>query len=572
MKADILTDDTPFAAAAQAAVRLLHRLSPVNAAAAEPFVLRLFDALAQGDTLVYVDDGEAAALNAMPDLVGRDGDTPLVLRGRQLFLAKYFRQEQELARHIRRIMQAACTVPEPAAVLDKLQQWFADEGSFDQQAACTLALLQPFMLISGGPGTGKTTTVAKLLALLCSDGSLPRIALVAPTGKAGARLSQALQNAVGRLKGLPDHVAEHLQRIEGQTVHRLLGLKPPLMQPAYNERHPLPVDILLIDEASMLDNHLCLQLLKAVADGCRVILLGDTEQLPSVGAGAVLEALTQTPPLTEAVQKALHTYLPHRRDWQTLSQQHARLTRSHRFGENSAIGQLARAVLDGGAKVGDVLAAFPDALQQHENDADQIARMLWQRHQAYWQAVDGGDVQAAFAEQQKCVVLTALRHDAERINRHYTQRLQVQRHIAPNAAWFAGQIILITRNAPAQQLYNGDVGIIMQPAQAETGLTACFAHGESYRSVPLSRLPEHETAFALTVHKSQGSEYGEVWYAAPEQAAVSRALLYTAITRAKEKFAYWGSMESFHAACRQAERRHTALDVFLREKQPALFD
>jgi len=107
MKADILTDDTPFAAAAQAAVRLLHRLSPENAAAAEPFVLRLFDALAQGDTLVYVDDGEAAALNAMPDLVGRDGDTPLVLRGRQLFLAKYFRQEQELARHIRRIMQAA---------------------------------------------------------------------------------------------------------------------------------------------------------------------------------------------------------------------------------------------------------------------------------------------------------------------------------------------------------------------------------------------------------------------------------------------------------------------------------
>ena len=472
MKVDILTDDTPFAAAAQAAVRLLHRLSPENAAAAEPFVLRLFDALAQGDTLVYMDDGEAAALNAMPDLVGRDGDTPLVLRGRQLFLAKYFRQEQELAWHIRRIMQAACTVPEPAAVSDKLQQWFADEGSFDQQAACTLALLQPFMLISGGPGTGKTTTVAKLLALLCSDGSLPRIALVAPTGK----------------------------------------------------------------------------------------------------AGAVLEALTQTPLLPEAVQNALHAYLPHRRDWQTLSQQHARLTRSHRFGENSAIGRLARAVLAGGEQVDDVLAAFPDALQRHENNADQIARMLWQRHQAYWQAVDGGDVQAAFAEQQKCVVLTALRHDAERINRHYTRRLQVQRHIAPNAAWFAGQIILITRNAPAQQLYNGDVGIIMQPAQAETGLTACFAHGESYRSVPLSRLPEHETAFALTVHKSQGSEYGEVWYAAPEQAAVSRALLYTAITRAKEKFAYWGSMESFHAACRQAERRHTALDVFLREKQPALFD
>ena len=575
MKADILTDDTPFAAAAQAAVRLLHRLSPDNAAAAEPFVLRLFDALAQGDTLVYVDDGEAAALNAMPDLVGRDGDTPLVLRGRQLFLAKYFRQEQELARHIRRIMQAACTVPEPAAVSDRLQQWFADEGSFDQQAACTLALLQPFMLISGGPGTGKTTTVAKLLALLCSDGRLPRIALVAPTGKAGARLSQALQNAVGRLKGLPDHVAEHLQHIEGQTVHRLLELRPPQMQSAYNRWRPLPYDVLVVDEASMLDTSLLLQLLRAVPDGCRVIFLGDEHQLPSVGAGAVLAALSQDTVLSSETAGKLAEYLPEHgflvddEKAVPLSQNSARLTVSHRFGADSGIGCLARAVIAKDAESAWAqFGRFPQELEVMQADVKKQAELLYQRHEKYWQAVDSGNVALAYGHAADVAVLAAWRKDAEIFNETYCRHLQRLGRATEETPWFAGQIIMVTRNDYIQDLFNGDIGLIMPDTASANGLAAYFPDIEGFRKTAVSRLPAHETAFAMTVHKSQGSEYREVWLVPPSVASaydedslsgLNNALLYTGITRARKRFVFFGSKQEMTAAVETVRIRRTAL-------------
>ena len=192
--------------------------------------------------------------------------------------------------------------------------------------------------------------------------------------------------------------------------------------------------------------------------------------------------------------------------------------------------------------------------------------------------IQAGNIAAAFAEQSRLIVLTALRHDADHINALYRTLLQQHGHTRPQSPWYAGQIIMITRNAPSQQLYNGDIGIIMQPEnernefrRSQNGnnndLRAYFPDEQGYRSIPLSRLPEHETAYAITTHKSQGSEYAQVWFAAPAQAQYSRALLYTAITRAKQQFVYWGDEASFRAACAHDEQRNSALGMFLKRER-----
>ena len=558
--------ETPDCFPAAAALRLLAEAAPEAAAVAVPFVERLFAALARGDTAVYLGNEEAQRLAQAAPVAGNGPQSPLVLQGRRLMLAKYWQQERDLAREILRLSAAPVMQPEhPPAKL--LADWFADEGSRDQQAAAALALLQNFILISGGPGTGKTTTVAKLLALLHREPA-PRTALCAPTGKAAARLTESLHRAAAAIPDLTEAARRYLAGLQGQTAHRLLGLAPPQMQPAYHAHNPLPLDILLVDEASMLDNHLLLQLLSALPSGCRTVLLGDAGQLPAVGAGAVLSALSQgggMQPETEAVLRAL---LPERDAFPLLAERHARLTVSHRFGADSGIGSLARAVQSGdGVAAWQMFARFPDVLHAEPRHPDKLVRRLYREHAGYWRAIDAGNVQAAFAAQAELAVLTALRSDADSLNAAYRSLLQEHGRARADTLWYAGRVVMVSRNAPAQHLYNGDIGIIMQSENGEDAdLRAWFADADGFRSVPLSRLPEHETAFAITTHKSQGSEYGSVWFAAPAQAAYGRALLYTAVTRAKRQFAYWGSGEGFQAACAHAEIRRSALAQFLAEE------
>ena len=367
---------------------------------------------------------------------------------------------------------------------------------------------------------------------------------------------------------LPEAARRYLAGLQGQTAHRLLGLAPPQMQPAYHAHNPLPLDILLVDEASMLDNHLLLQLLSALPSGCRTVLLGDAGQLPAVGAGAVLSALSQEGGMQPETEAALRALLPERDAFPLLAERHARLTVSHRFGADSGIGSLARAVQSGdGAAAWQMFARFPDVLHAAPRHPDKLVRRLYREHAGYWRAIDAGNVQAAFAAQAELAVLTALRSDADSLNAAYRSLLQEHGRARADTLWYAGRVVMVLRNAPAQHLYNGDIGIIMQSENGEDAdLRAWFADADGFRSVPLSRLPEHETAFAITTHKSQGSEYGSVWFAAPAQAAYGRALLYTAVTRAKQQFTYWGSGEGFQAACTHAEIRRSALAQFLAEE------
>lgn len=524
---------------------------------------RLIQALNDGHSYIYVNEAEQAQLEQAYPIVGIAQPAPLVLQGKRLFIGRYWHIESQLATHIHRLAAAPCAMPSPQ-LIQCLNQWFLNSGSEDQQAAAALTLLKKFILINGGPGTGKTTTVAKLLALLCLDctDTLPRIALAAPTGKAAARMSEALNRAVSEIPDLPPHIAQHLSSLNGQTIHRLLNLMPPKMQSHFGPNHPLPLDIVLLDEASMLDSYLLLQTLMALPTGCRVILLGDENQLPSVGVGATVAALRQSEALSPQTHEQLMQILP-REHYSTLSEHLAMLTISHRFSKNSAIGNLARAVSAGQAQEAwQQFQHFPEHLHHQTGKATSQAKALYQAQQDYWQAVAEQNIAAAFAQHQKLMVLAAHHSEAEQLNQAYIQLLQTMGHRSEQT-WFAGQIIMITRNDFNQKLFNGDIGIIL-PNQDK--LFAWFDNGkQQFRSVHVSRLPEHETAFAITVHKSQGSEYDNIWFLAPDSPqGLNRALLYTAITRAKSNFYYWGESATFQAACLQEEIRRSALSDFLR--------
>lgn len=561
--------------AAQSALDFLQRFAPAEAGMAEPYVLRLFAALQDGHSYIRLTDDEAEQLASAENIVSRQGGMPLVMQGRRLFLGRMWQLERDLAAEICRLAHPSAEKVDWMQAAQNLHSWFADKGSEGQRDAAALALLQSFMLITGGPGTGKTTTVAKLLGLICSNSrQLPRIALAAPTGKAAAHMARALHRALDGFS-LPEKIYSHLVQLEGQTVHRLLELRPPQMQSAYNRWRPLPYDVLVVDEASMLDTSLLLQLLRAVPDGCRVIFLGDEHQLPSVGAGAVLAALSQNTVLSSATAGKLAEYLPEHgflvddEKAVPLSQNSARLTVSHRFGADSGIGCLARAVIAKDAESAWAqFGRFPQELEVMQADVKKQAELLYQRHEKYWQAVDSGNVALAYGHAADVAVLAAWRKDAEIFNETYCRHLQRFGRATEETPWFAGQIIMVTRNDYIQDLFNGDIGLIMPDAASANGLAAYFPDIEGFRKTAASRLPAHETAFAMTVHKSQGSEYREVWLVPPSVASVhdedslsglNNALLYTGITRARKRFVFFGSKQEMTAAVETVRIRRTAL-------------
>lgn len=561
--------------AAQSALDFLQRFAPAEAGIAEPYVLRLFAALQDGHSYIQLTDDEAEQLALAENVVGRQGGMPLVMQGRRLFLGRMWQLERDLAAEICRLAHPSAEKVDWMQAAQNLHSWFADKGSEGQRDAAALALLQSFMLITGGPGTGKTTTVAKLLGLICSNSrQLPRIALAAPTGKAAVHMARALHRALDGFC-LSEKIYSHLVQLEGQTVHRLLELRPPQMQSAYNRWRPLPYDVLVVDEASMLDTSLLLQLLRAVPDGCRVIFLGDEHQLPSVGAGAVLAALSQDTVLSSETAGKLAEYLPEHgflvddEKAVPLSQNSARLTVSHRFGADSGIGCLARAVIAKDAESAWAqFGRFPQELEVMQADVKKQAELLYQRHEKYWQAVDSGNVALAYGHAADVAVLAAWRKDAEIFNETYCRHLQQFGRATEETSWFAGQIIMVTRNDYIQDLFNGDIGLIMPDTASANGLVAYFPDMEGFRKTAVSRLPAHETAFAMTVHKSQGSEYREVWLVPPSVASVhdedslsglNNALLYTGITRARKRFVFFGSKQEMTAAVETVRIRRTAL-------------
>ncbi|WIX34065.1 exodeoxyribonuclease V subunit alpha [Salinicola sp. JS01] len=486
--------------------------------------------------------------------------TPLVLEGERLYLRRYWQAERGVAARLRQRLGG--TLPVSDAMAAPLAELFAGNAHSAadpathapdwQRVACALALRQRLTIISGGPGTGKTTTVTRLLALLQQQaldaGAALRIRLAAPTGKAAARLSESIAGAVAKLP-----VAEHVRAAipqEAQTLHRLLGARPDTRHFRHDADTPLSLDLLVVDEASMVDLEMMAALLAALPPQARLILLGDKDQLASVEAGSVLGDLCvgagveREVGYTEATRAYLARVggesLPPAASANPLADHVAMLRRSFRFHADSGIGALARA-----ANAGDG-DAFLDCLGAGYTDIERIAsegaafeRRVVDGYRALFTALARGAPAAELlALQGRFQVLCALRRGewgVEGLNARIAQILLRQGFIARTDGWYAGRPVMVTHNDPQLGLYNGDLGLTL--ADAEGRLRVCFVQGDGVRQVLPSRLDAAATAFAMTVHKSQGSEFEHVLFVLPARAnpIVTRELIYTGVTRARSR-------------------------------------
>jgi exodeoxyribonuclease V alpha subunit len=549
----------------------------------------LVRALAQGHVCTVLEPETAAALLASRvATTPGDGGAPLVIdAGHRLYFARYFDYEQRLACSLASRAAGAPSLPAESVVrarvlLDRLFAASAQSPDW-QRLAAAMGLAGRLTIISGGPGTGKTSTVVRILACLLNEEPQSRIALAAPTGKAAARMHEAVQAAAER-ENLDAAIRAGLPA-RALTLHRLLAYSPQRGF-AHHAGHPLPVDVLVIDEASMLDLALATRVCEALPAQARLILLGDKDQLAAVEAGAIFAELaadaTLSPSrrqllssLTGIPEATMDTAPPHHSS--PLAGQVVWLTRTYRFAADSGIHRLALAVRDGDADgalgvLGDApVAGDLEYLPMMGSAAHPaLIRRLLAGYAAYLDALpadssDTFDAGAIFSAFNHFRILCATRvgtRGIETLNALLTEavRARLQGNGAASGDWFIGRPIMVQRNDHGQQLFNGDVGIVLPASDAEGQLSVYFQDGEQgWRVVPPARLPEHDTAFATTVHKAQGSEFDVVALVLPpgsESPVVTRELVYTGVTRARVKVIVCAEAVTLRAGIlRRLERR-----------------
>lgn len=564
------------------------------------------EAQKQADSLSAVLEGLspkqwADFLASSPVAGGCSGAEPLVLDGQRVYLRRYWRHEQTITGHIESRLSApmARDAARLGALLNQLfpPKAHRPDGAEWQKLACALAARARFAVITGGPGTGKTTTVIRLLALLqalaleSAEARPLRIRLAAPTGKAAGRLNASIAAQVGELDlselagggtvraAIPTTVT---------TLHRLLGARPDTRAFAYHRLRPLPLDLVVVDEASMIDVEMMAALLEALPPQAGLVLLGDKDQLASVEAGAVLGSLCS--------RASRGHYTPATRDWlgqvtgerisdllvdgqgRPLDQAVGMLRHSHRFASDSGIGELARAINTGDTqRTHDTLndAAFTDlarvtltgpdttallrlACEGHATDSAPGYRNYLDVLRAERPADDAGREEldawasAILAAHAGFQLLCALRRGPwgvmqlnQRIEADLAKRGLITLPEPGMGQWYEGRPVLVTGNDYGLRLMNGDIGIALRvpvtPGQPENGkrLRVAFPDEQgAIRWVLPSRLRHCETVYAMTVHKSQGSEFRHAALVLPDAAnpVVTRELVYTAVTRAARHF------------------------------------
>lgn len=518
---------------------------------------------------------------------------PLVLEIRQgkpvrLYLARYFFYQQGVEAAIRTRTQVVPANPADTELGASLRALFphhpGQAGPDWQAVAAATACLQHFCVITGGPGTGKTTTVTRMLCALLGQHPEMTIALAAPTGKAAARMLESIRQSRQR-DNLPG--AERIPD-ESFTLHRLLGWTPDGFR--YGPERPLPWDCVVVDEASMIDLAMMYQLLSALAPHARLVLLGDKDQLASVEAGSVLADVSNPDGgfgLSAGFAGRLQSLLgydmePSIGPWRgPLQDAVARLYYSRRFSEESGIGQLAKAV-----NAGDVAATircfnsfattdlYLDSTYQLPAGSPRRALLPWQQrvingYHGYCEALAKGDVTSilsAFAEFRVLVAVRQGNQGVETVNRQIEELLAAHAGLQRKAGspWYIGRPVMVTRNDYDLGLFNGDIGIMVHNHDHEPRVAFEDTDGSIRYYLP-GRLPSHETAFAMTVHKSQGSEFDRVLLLLPErwQTLISRELVYTAITRARRHFALVSGPECWQRGVQNRVERASGLAAVL---------
>jgi len=516
-------------------------------------------------------------------VVGSPGHfKPLVLddNGR-LYLYRYWQYERNLARTIlAKAAHAAFDIDE-VLLSEGVARLFPGgaEGETDWQKIAALAAVRKgFCVISGGPGTGKTSTVVKIIALLLEQakgGSL-RIALAAPTGKSAARLKESIRLMKEKL----DCSAEVKALIpeEVTTIHRLLGVRKDSVRFRHGEDNLLPHDVVIVDEASMVALPLMAKLAVALKKDVRIILLGDRDQLASVEAGAALGDICgggrQEPfsaGFVEHVNRVAGEKIaadPSGTAPLPLADSLVVLKRNYRFAADSGIGAVARAV-----NAGDGTGAI-DLLKAGNNwhdipAADSLKKSLVSRviagYGAYLATVSPVEALQRFDGFRMLCALRQGLYGVSGVNALVEEILAGKGLIDTRSRWYPGRPVMITVNDYHLKLFNGDVGIVLPDPGSEGALRVWFPDSEGgVRSVSPVRLPAHETVYAMTVHKSQGSEFDRVLMLLPchDSEALTRELIYTGLTRAKSDVEVWGSEEVFGAAVsRRIERKSGLRDA-----------
>ena len=513
------------------------------------------------------------ALNALTSsaLGGVESDAPLVLDGRRIYLRRHWLCEQRISDAIQRRCGPLDNSPEKAAQLSQklfsLSDSSGSEGSnisadiWQKTAALNCALHQ-FGVITGGPGTGKTWTVTRMLALHLmlahAEGKpLPRIAMAAPTGKAAARLTEALQSALPTL-AIDDAIRVELPE-EAVTLHRLLAMGM-TGQPNYHAQRTLPFDVIVIDEASMVDLGLMAQLVDALNRDTALYLVGDRDQLASVQAGSVFADVCGSASniFNDAVAKRLQQAgcesLPVESTTSAVDSAVVRLQTVHRFAGDSAIAALADASRSNNVDVMMSLQQHPHRdLQWLAPDSNEIVSAMLKQYAPLIRAAEAGAEPTALLKQfGEFRVLAATRRGPlgiEQLNAGLEVQLQRQFGFSPDS-WFPGKAVLLKHNDWNLRLFNGDIGIaVIVPLSAEESenssdkndvgsqvLRIAFPSSDGVKLIAPSRLPAYEAAWAMTIHKSQGSEFNQVLLVLPEDDSpvLTRELLYTGITRAKQ--------------------------------------
>ncbi|MDR2366197.1 MAG: exodeoxyribonuclease V subunit alpha [Zoogloeaceae bacterium] len=499
---------------------------------------------------------------------------PLILdEAGYLYLARHFVAQERLNADLLARHRAAPPPPGERA-RQMLARLFPARHAFDEQKhAVALALLRRLVIINGGPGVGKTSVVARLLACLLADNPALRVALAAPTGKAAARMQETLRQ---RAQDLPPEIIRLLPS-EASTLHRLLGLGVEGKTPRHRADNPLPIDVLVVDEASMLDLMLASQLCRALPPNARLILLGDRAQLQAVEAGSIFAMLPARAAPSAATRAALAELAgdapppgaEEARETEPSPLQDAlvHLTVSRRFSAESPLGSLARHLAAG--EIPAALALLDReraALNCLESSDTRLLtaeiELLAAGYAAYWEALANwradADPAPLFQALARFRVLCVIR-DGERGVSGVNHALDAIRARKTAGRGECGLPILIQRNDVALRLFNGDVGIVLERG-GENALDVCFpddaANVGTYRWLPLSRLPAWEAAFAMSVHKAQGSEFERIALVLPgrDNPLMTRELVYTAITRARQGISLLGNRALLQGAIAREQK------------------
>ena len=520
-------------------------------------------------------------------IVGRPGDLcPLILdEENRLYLYRYWEYEKKLSDSIKERTKEDISGLNLSLIKDSIKRLFPERTDSDinwQKVAAITSTFKKFCVISGGPGTGKTTTVAKILALLLEQAGKEenlRIFLAAPTGKAAARLSESIRNIKEKLD-CKDSIKAAIPE-ETFTIHRMLKtiIGSPFFR--HNSENPLSADIVVVDEASMVDLPLMSKLIQAVPVDARLILIGDSDQLASVDPGSVLGDICGSShvrgftanfinKVEELTDEKFTDSIKEYKDIKVLHDCIVLLKKNYRFAAGSGIGGLSQAV-----KLGDINKSL--FLLKNEDDrsimfekilaADNFKQILTDKviefYSEYLKTDDPGIALELFNRFKILCAVKIGQFGVYAVNAIIEQILSRENLIQTETLWYRGRPVLITSNDYKLGLFNGDIGITMPiPDSAGNDMHVFFpgTSGELRQFLPY-RLPQHETVYAMTVHKSQGSEFENLYLVLPDKdySVLSRELIYTAITRASQSVTILGKEEVLRTSISRVIERKSGL-------------